>query len=113
MLHDYTSPDDYQTIIETSRTTPVFIFKHSTICPMSSAAFREFTAFVASHPELPCWKVLVRENRHLSLSIAEKSGITHQSPQVIIYYLGKPIWDCSHGQITELTLDNSLNSLFS
>ena len=43
------------------------VFKHSTTCPVSFSADRQMRAFMASHPEVPVYKVLVREGNALRL----------------------------------------------
>jgi bacillithiol system protein YtxJ len=47
-----------------------------------------------------CIEVLVREDRPLSLAIAERSGVAHQSPQVICFEGGKAVGHASHYDIT-------------
>ncbi|MCK5125573.1 MAG: bacillithiol system redox-active protein YtxJ [candidate division Zixibacteria bacterium] len=111
MIHDYKSKADYDTLIEQSQTNLVFLMKHSSICPISSMANKEFLSFIEDKPTTLGWQVLVREDRPLSLDIAERSGIKHQSPQIIVFQKGKPVWDCSHGQITQINLSNTLKQL--
>ena len=79
----------------------VVVFKHSTTCPVSFMAERQMRAFMASHPEVPVEKVLVREQRELSLQIAEWTGVQHESPQVIVLRKGTVVADASHGDVTE------------
>ncbi|MEZ5359690.1 MAG: bacillithiol system redox-active protein YtxJ [Candidatus Zixiibacteriota bacterium] len=111
MIQEYSSSNDYTTILETSKNKPIFLLKHSTACPVSSSAHRQFVAFADGNNEADFWIVLVREQRPLSLEIAEKSGISHQSPQILLFSQGKPVWDCSHGRITEANLSSALNEL--
>jgi bacillithiol system protein YtxJ len=82
------------------------VFKHSTTCPISFAADREMRAFIASHPQVPVHKVLVREQRATSNDIADWTGIEHESPQVIVLRNGKVVASASHGEITEDYLDD-------
>jgi bacillithiol system protein YtxJ len=44
--------------------------------------------------------VLVREDRPLSLAVAERTGVTHESPQVICFVGGKAVGHASHHDIT-------------
>jgi len=44
--------------------------------------------------------VLVREDRPLSLAVAERTGVTHESPQVICLAGGKSVGHASHYGIT-------------
>jgi bacillithiol system protein YtxJ len=44
--------------------------------------------------------VLVREDRPLSLAVAERTGVAHQSPQVICLAGGRAASHASHYEIT-------------
>ena len=44
--------------------------------------------------------MLVREDRPLSLAIAERTGVAHESPQVILLSGGRPCWHASHRAVT-------------
>jgi len=48
--------------------------------------------------------VLVREDRPLSLAVAERTGVRHESPQVICLVGGRAVGQASHGDITATTL---------
>jgi bacillithiol system protein YtxJ len=50
----------------------------------------------------------VRAQRRLSLGIAERSGVRHESPQVIVFRQGVPIWDASHGDVTANEIERQL-----
>jgi len=52
--------------------------------------------------------VLVREDRPLSLAVAERSGVRHESPQVICLVGGKAVNHASHHDITEVHLKRML-----
>ena len=47
-----------------------------------------------------CYEVLVREDRALSLAVAERTGVRHESPQAILLDGGRPIWHASHRDVT-------------
>jgi len=50
-------------------------------------------------------EVLVREDRPLSLAVAERTGVEHQSPQVICLREGRACWHASHTAITARALE--------
>jgi bacillithiol system protein YtxJ len=54
--------------------------------------------------------VLVREDRPLSLAVAERSGVRHESPQVICLVGGKAVKHASHHEITVAQLKRMLGS---
>ena len=60
------------------------LFKHSTRCPVSSAAWREVLAFRKAHPDAAVFVVHVVEQRELSNAIAARTGVRHESPQAIV-----------------------------
>lgn len=101
------SIDDINEMLAESNNKMVLLFKHSTICPVSNNAEIEVAAF-AHRNDISIWKVLVRESRSLSLYIAEIAGITHQSPQAILFKNGKPVWDASHYRISAASLQKAI-----
>jgi len=54
--------------------------------------------------------VLVREDRPLSLAVAERTGVMHESPQVICLVGGKAVRHASHRDVTVATLREMLAS---
>ncbi len=95
-------PNDevFAQLLEESKTQPVVLFKHSTRCPISGAAYREMEKFTAEHPDVPCGIVLVVEDRPLSQHITEVTGVPHQSPQALVLSCGKVACHVSHYTIT-------------
>lgn len=45
-------------------------------------------------------KIVVQEARDLSNKVASLTGVTHQSPQVLLIKDGKCVWNASHHDIT-------------
>jgi bacillithiol system protein YtxJ len=72
------------------------VFKHSTRCPVSTAAHREVAEFRRRHPEAPVYVVHVVEQRALSNALAARTGVRHESPQAIVLADGKVLWADSH-----------------
>ena len=52
--------------------------------------------------------MLVREDRPLSLAVAERTGVQHESPQVICLAGGKSVGHASHYGITAAALKQML-----
>ena len=84
------------------------IFKHSTSCPISSSVHREVDRFLAECPHQSLHKVHVVEYRPVSDYIAEKTGVRHASPQVIVLRCGSVHWHASHFDITLAALTEAL-----
>ncbi|MBX5436184.1 MAG: bacillithiol system redox-active protein YtxJ [Alicyclobacillaceae bacterium] len=86
------------------------IFKHSTICPISADAWREFQECVSQRPDAAEYYVVkVIESRPVSNQIAQDLGVVHQSPQAIVIRDAKVVWHASHRQITRDALAQALN----
>lgn len=76
------------------------LYKHSTRCPISAAAHRQLETFLERTPDAPLFKVDVHAAADLSDHIAEKTGIEHHSPQLILLRRGEPVWSTAHASIT-------------
>ena len=68
------------------------------------SALDEVETFLRQQPNLPAFTVDVRAQRPLSQQIAARSGVEHESPQVIIFRRGTPVWNASHQDITAAAL---------
>jgi bacillithiol system protein YtxJ len=75
------------------------LFKHSTTCPISAAAFEEYERWSAAHPGTRTGWIDVVQERALARAVAERTGIRHESPQAILLERGQPRWNASHGAI--------------
>jgi bacillithiol system protein YtxJ len=112
MIHDTASilhlrsSDDLERLLELSDERPVMILKHSTRCPISSFARREFEEYAtgAASRGVSCALVLVVEDRPLSLEIAAQLGVRHQSPQAILLRERRAVWNDSHERLTAAAL---------
>ncbi len=100
MITACTNEDDFRQMLQQSAQEPVLLLKHSTTCPISAAARRAVVHFTEKVPEAACREVLVIEQRPLSRWIAEETGVTHESPQVLLFVDGKVSWHASHWDIT-------------
>src|SRR5688572_6274587 len=74
MLVELHEEQDLSPLFERSQKEPVLIFKHSTQCSRSDAAYQEVQAFLSKHPEVPCGMVLVIEDREISDALEEQIG---------------------------------------
>ncbi|MEY3397488.1 MAG: hypothetical protein RL220_82 [Bacteroidota bacterium] len=74
----------------------VVLFKHSYRCSISSTAWNRMKNFAKDHPAISCFIVDVVGDRSVSMQIADDTGITHESPQVIAIEGGSPIFHASH-----------------
>jgi len=86
------------------------VYKHSTMCPISAAAHREIDQLLERNPDAPIYKVDVHESADLSSYVEEKTGIEHQSPQVILFRNGEVAWEASRLEVTADALEGQLRS---
>lgn len=102
IVNEITSIAGVDAALAASAEAPVFLFKHSTTCPISASAHRRVSDFIAGAPEgTPVfYLVKVIESRPASNDIAARLGVTHQSPQLILVDKGAAVWNTSHGSIT-------------
>lgn len=75
------------------------LFKHSTRCPISAAARGEMERFLELQPDAPVYTVDVNDSTAASNYLSEKTGVEHQSPQVILTRGGQTEWHANHFDI--------------
>ncbi len=83
---------------------PRWVFKHSRVCPVSSAAYAEFLSYLAARPGEEARVIVVQDGRPASNRVAEATGVRHESPQAFLLADGAVAWHASHGSITESSL---------
>lgn len=98
-----TTKEELDQLFLDSATKPAFVFKHSTICPASTRALNSYQAFVAEArtAEFFFAGLMIRDHRDLSNELAQRTGVKHESPQVLLIIDGQAVWHDSHFEITE------------
>jgi len=86
-------------IVEISQNQPVVIFKHSTRCSISSTALSRFERAWGDTENAAFYLDLIAY-RPISLEIAEKFGIQHQSPQALVINKGVCTYSATHWDIS-------------
>lgn len=110
-LNEITSQQEWDEVLKRSEGEPVFVFKHSTTCPISAGAYSRVSSYQKSHDDMPAIvMVKVIESRPVSNAIAEALKVQHQSPQMILVKGGKAVWDASHGAITGDSIEGALKT---
>jgi bacillithiol system protein YtxJ len=97
------SKEDFDELVKRSKRKPVAIFKHSLACPVSSSAYRELESFPT---EIAL--VEIQNARDLSQEIGVRTGIRHESPQLIVLRNGQPVWHASHWKITAHAVEQAM-----
>lgn len=93
-------------------TEPVLLFKHSTTCPVSAEALKQFESFLTGNDSNPK-PILVKviESRPVSNQVAEETKVKHESPQAILLHEGEVLWHASHWNITSKSLKEAVGKL--
>lgn len=74
---------------------PTVLFLDDPFCPISRATRRE-----VRRAAVPVHVVDVARQPALSRAVEERTGVRHESPQVIVLAGGRPVWSASHFDIT-------------
>src|SRR5690554_3165628 len=83
-----------------TQSNPVLIFKHSTRCPVSSMAKRNFELEAVLLPQnVQTYFLDLIKFRDISNQVSELWKIKHESPQVLLIYNGECIYSNSHNEI--------------
>ncbi len=78
-------------LIAASADRPVFLFKHSDTCGISSHMLEMLDDIDGSIN-----MIVVQYDREVSNAVVERLGIRHASPQAFILRDGKPIYHATH-----------------
>lgn len=106
---DLTELKQLDVLAEESTERPVLIFKHSTRCPVSRMALKNFeNEYDIEEGKARIYFLDLLEYRDISNEIAERFGVTHQSPQLILIKDGMAVYDTSHSDIDAGTVKSKI-----
>lgn len=86
-------------LLARSRDAATLVFLHDPYCPISRRAWHELQRL----PEEAlgaAFLVDVSRQHDLSDAVEARTGVRHESPQVLILRNGRAVWDASHVAIT-------------
>ncbi len=109
-IRNIRSADQLDQLLADSDHVPVWIFKHSLACGVSGQALKEFERFVASlDTNDPAHFALIeiQETPDISREISSRTGVRHESPQLIFLHKGRVVWEASHWSIQRKALDRA------
>ena len=95
-------------IVAFSNQKPVVIFKHSTRCSISRMALKQFEAEYDLGDTVDVYFLDLLEHRDISNEIANRFGVYHQSPQLLLIKYEKCVYDVSHSDIDAAELKGKL-----
>ncbi len=113
IIYELETIEQWHELYEKSANKRVFLFKHSTTCPISTKADQEFRAFADDYEgvEAEFAFLKVRESRPVSNAIAEELEIKHESPQFFILENKEVKWSNSHWNITKNKIAEALQAI--
>ena len=98
--NDLTQIKQLDEIVAESAQTPVIIFKHSTRCGISRMALKGFEGnYSIGEGQAKPYYLDLLNHRDISNEIANRFGVMHQSPQVLVIKNGAAVYNESHGDI--------------
>ncbi|MEP2670537.1 MAG: bacillithiol system redox-active protein YtxJ [Cyclobacteriaceae bacterium] len=106
--NELTTLDQIDQVIEESKHTPVLIFKHSRSCSISKASLDRLERNWNLDKEAKTYFLDLLSYRNISNAIAERFGVQHESPQVLIIEQGESVYDKSHFDINYQDIKNKL-----
>lgn len=103
--------EEWDDALRQTDTRPLLLLKHSTACPISAEALREYEAYLTNERKEDVNYLLVKviESREVSNKIADDLGIKHKSPQIIFVKDQQAVWNASHWDVTQTAIRNTLN----
>jgi bacillithiol system protein YtxJ len=93
-----TNEEQIQNVIESN--AYAVIYKHSTRCMVSLMALKKLKSEYKAQYDLPFYMVDVISNRAVSMSVAEKFSVEHESPQLLLVKNGSCVYDASHEDVS-------------
>lgn len=107
---DLTESTQLDDIIKSSHNTPIVLFKHSTRCSISTAAYdRLLRAWDLNEETVKIYYLDLLAYRNISNEIAQKLNVEHQSPQIVVVKDGTAIFDTSHNGVRVDAIKQALN----
>jgi bacillithiol system protein YtxJ len=86
-----------------SHEEPVILFKHSNTCPISAMAYKRMKESASGVALL-----VVQRSRELSREVESRTGVRHESPQVLVLRRGQSVWSASHFDITAEAVEQAV-----
>jgi bacillithiol system protein YtxJ len=99
-----TDPQELDTLWDASHEAPVLLFKHDPYCGISAHAHAELSTLDGAIPTID-----VAHDRAIAKAVTERTGVRHESPQVILLRDGRPVWSASHFSITAAAVSDALS----
>ena len=87
---------------------PAAVIFKAGVCHKTPSAFEHVEKQLGGREDLPVGIIRVVENRPASNHVERITGIRHESPQIVLFKDGKPVFDRDNWDITEEALAEAL-----
>lgn len=94
-----------ESLFARSEEEPVLLFKHDPGCSVSEYAYREMLHAAPGGPMID-----VARAKDVAREVAKRTGVRHESPQVILLRAGQAAWSASHFRITAEAVEEALKA---
>ncbi|HAX23807.1 MAG TPA: bacillithiol system redox-active protein YtxJ [Chloroflexi bacterium] len=95
---------DLDRLFDESASRVIILFNHDPSCPISARAFREMAQ--VSHDAAI---VDVSRSREVTAAVARRTGLRHESPQVLVLSDRRGVWSASHFAISVAAVEQAVN----
>ncbi len=95
---------DLDAVFTASHEAATLLFLHDPDCPISRAAYKQMIRVAGDIPLLD-----VRGTRALTRAVEQRTGVRHESPQVLVLQQGEAVWSASHYAITVQAVTDALH----
>lgn len=102
--------EEYKSFKEKAKKGFVILLKHSDTCPISAAAYKEFSEFLEEN-NVDAYYLVVQESRDVSKKVEEDFEVKHESPQILFLKDNKVMWTDSHYGVNKKSLENQLKQI--
>lgn len=92
------SREDADAMLDASFESPVALLKHSVACPISARGQMQFVG-LSSEGDPALYAVVVQYARDVSAYLADRLGVHHETPQVLILKDGQALSVFNHYRI--------------
>ena len=97
---------DLDAVFASSHEQATMLFLHDPWCPVSARAARQVALVDAKVVTID-----VSRQQELSREIERRTGVQHESPQVIVIRDGVATWDASHSSIDRDSMEQALTAV--
>ena len=108
-IHFLSTPEQVDAFVKDNPVSAVF---KAGACHKTNKMFVHVEAQLGPREDLPLGIIRVVEARKASNRVTEMTGIQHESPQLILFKDGTPVYDRDNWDITPESISEALESHF-